>query len=167
MASGQTLAIFHPYDNELYPSNGTTSFNAPIGFRNQQPYISLPKTSDFFATFSGVMPSWYAGGGITLYIWGVTASLTSGNLTMGLQLERRTTDADADSFTTIFETTVTAVSGTSGIPFVVDDNRSNGAEMDSIVAGDPFRLRLARYPLLVNDTVADAFQIIAVEIKEQ
>ena len=56
MASGQTLLIFHPYNNEPPSSNYAT-----LATRNQHAILQFDGATNESAVFSAVMPQHYAG----------------------------------------------------------------------------------------------------------
>jgi len=80
-----------------------------------------------------------------------------------VEFERGTTDIDSDSFDTATEANLT-VSGTSGIATTVTVTCT---AIDSLVAGDPFRLRLSRVGNDgTNDTLSDTWQFRHVELRQ-
>jgi len=160
MASGDTLAIFAPYDNEPPSSNYAT-----LSFRNGHPILEFDDTTAESAVFTGILPRNYAGGGITVYIAAMAVATTN---TMGwtVEIERMDsgTDLDADSFASAQTVTAASVPGTSGQPLTLNVAITSGANMDSLAAGEPFRIRIKRD--VANDTAVGDVQLLAVEIKE-
>lgn len=165
MASGDTLLIFHPYHNEPPSSSPATP-----DLRNQIPVLDFDAGADEAAIFSGVMPRNYAGGGITIYIHYLATSATSGNAIWQTELERNHEagdDLDSDSFATGNKCSADAVDGTSGKVCVVSIAHTSGAQMDSLAAGEAFRLRLKRLGSSdANDTVSGDLELMKIEIKE-
>lgn len=166
MASGDTLCVFHPYDMVSGALSAGASEAAVIVYRNGQPVLAFDDDLDRRAQFSGILPRWYAGGGITITFWVISESATTGNISFRTEIERRNTDSDSDSFATGVDTVGVAVSGTSGIPVTCSQAHTSGASMDSLAAGEPFRLRVTRFPLNVQDTLIDTAQVLAIEIRE-
>lgn len=160
MASGATLRTFGALDNEAPSANYAT-----MGLRNGHPTLEFNDTTAWAALFSGVMPRSYAGGGITVYLT-ATAVATSGTMGWTVELERRdaATDLDADSFAGAQTVTATTVPGTSGAPLTLNVAITSGANMDSIAAGDPFRIRIKRD--VANDNAVGNVELMDVEIKE-
>ena len=74
------------------------------------------------------------------------------------------TDLDSPSFASDQTVTAEAADATSGILDVSSVAITKGANMDSVVAGDLFRLRITRD--VANDTLADDAELYAVEIRE-
>src|SRR5262245_9388939 len=95
MASGDTLAIFVPYDNEP-PASGY----ATLSLRNGHPTLDFDDTAAETAIYTGIMPQSYGNAtGITVFI-SAAAVATSGTMGWTVELERMDagTDLDADSF---------------------------------------------------------------------
>lgn len=161
MASGNTLLIFTPLQNEPPASNYAT-----LDLRNGHPVLDFDPTTQETAIFSGVMPLHYGGGGVTVYVH-ATSDAASGTLGWDVSFERMsdaTTDLDSDSFATAQTVTAATVPGTSGVVLVLNVAISNGANMDSVAAGESFRLRIRRD--VANDTSASDANLLAVTIKE-
>jgi hypothetical protein len=163
MASGDTLAICLPLDNEPPASNYAT-----LAFRNGHPVLNFDTTTQEAAIFTRVMPRNYAGGGITAYVSAAAASATTGTLGWDITFERVTDgslDTDSDGFATAQTITAATVSGTSGI--VQQSNvaiTAGAAGTDSVAAGDVFRVRVRRD--VANDTATGDGQLYALELKE-
>lgn len=79
-----------------------------------------------------------------------------------IEFERGVTDADSDSWDTATEANV-AADGTSGNRTTVEITCTN---IDSIVAGDPFRVRIGRVGTDgTNDTASDDMELVSVELR--
>lgn len=161
MASGDTLAVFTPYMNEPPSSN-----YALADLRNGHPILAFDDTTGWAAIFTGILPRNYAGGGITVYIH-ASAVATSGTMGWLVAIERMddsSLDIDADSFASDQTVTAATVPGTSGQTLVLNVAISSGANMDSLAAGEQYRLRVKRD--VANDSAVGNTQITAIEIKE-
>lgn len=162
MASGNTLNIFTPAANEPPSSSYAT-----LDTRNGHPVLDFDAASDESAVFTSVLPRHYAGGGLTItLIWSAT-SATTGDVVWNTAIERMDTgtDTDADSFATANAATATT-SGTSGAPIYTTIAHTSGAQMDSLAAGEAFRLKVTRDADNASDTMTGDAELIAVEIKE-
>lgn len=161
MASGNDLVVFRPQDDEM----PATAY-AQLDVRNGHPVLAFDGTTAEKAIFSGLMPRHYGGGGITIYLtW--CAVPTSGNVGWLLALERigaAQQDVDSDGFASDQTVTAATVDGTSGNTSITNAAITNGANMDSVAAGELFRLRVTRD--VNNDTAAGDAQLMLVEIKE-
>lgn len=163
MASGDTLATFHPYQNEPLAANYATP-----DLRNYHPTLDFDGATDEEAVFSNILPRNYAGGGLTVYLHVAFTSATSGNAYWQAAFERVTgQDMDSDSFAS-FKGAAGNPNGTSGICTVASIAFTDGAEIDSIAAGEIFRLKVRRDAdgsVGTDDVTTDA-ELRFIEIKE-
>jgi hypothetical protein len=104
------------------------------------------------AVFPFVLPSSYAGGGLSVDLYWMATSATSGNVKWDVQIERGTTDLDSDSFATEQSTTA-AANGTSGIVTKTTITFTDGAQMDSWAAGEFGRIKVIRDTADAADTM--------------
>lgn len=163
MASGTTLVTFTPLAN----SPPTANF-ATLDLRNSIPVLDFDAATEEAAVFAGILPSVYAGGGLTIITRWLATSATSGDLKVGTSIERNHAagdDLDADSFATEQTGTATA-DATAGKVFEVTTTHSSGANMDSLVAGESFRLKVARKAADGADTMAGDAELLAILVKE-
>lgn len=164
MASGNTLLTFLPQDNEPPSSNYAT-----LDSRNSILVLDFDATTSESAIFRGVLPAHYAGGGLTVDVFWLATSATTGDVVWGGSIERDNnggTDLDSDSFATEQTSTAVTTSGTSGIVNKSTITFTSGANMDSLAAGEPFRFKLARKPADAGDTMAGDAELHSVHVKE-
>ena len=149
MASGDLLFDFAVQANEP-----PASAAAALDVRNARPVIAFDATTDESAVFCGTLPNAYAAGGITLTLEWTGASATSGNVVWQTAFERcdTGTDMDADSFATANSTTA-AAPGTSGAPAYTTVAHTNGAQIDSVLKNETFRLKVTRNASSGSDTM--------------
>ena len=162
MASGDTLIVYTPLNNEPPSSNFAT-----LDVRNLHPVLDFDATTNESAVFSAVMPRSYAGGGLTVYIHYAMTSATSGNIDWDIAFERigdQQQDIDADGFAAVNSVDNTTVPGTSGNVDIVIVAFTNGADMDSIAVGEGFRMKIIRDA--AADTATGDGELLFVEIKE-
>lgn len=162
MATGNTLLVFRPTDNEPPATNYAT-----LDLRNVHPTLDFDTTTQESAIFTGVLPRNYAGGGITVYLHWAAATATTGTIGWDVAFERigdGSQDLDADSFATAAVVTAATVPGTSGLVDITNVAITNGANIDSIAVGELFRLRIRRN--VATDTAAGDAELLAVELKE-
>ena len=141
MASGNALLLFTGGAGRP-PS---ASYAIP-NLRNGHLVWSFSGTADEELVFEGVLPPHYGGGGLTIDTWWSLVSATSGSFRVQTSIERMdvsSLDIDADSFAAANSAGGTAP-GTSGQFVKVTVTHTSGAEMDSLVAGEPFRLKVRR-----------------------
>lgn len=163
MASGNTLLIFHPYNNEP-----PASAFATLDVRNAHPVLDFDAAADESAVFTAIMPRAYAGGGVTVYLHltDTNDTTTAHKSYWDVAFERLTAqDLDADSFAAAQSGNVSP-NGTSGIPVVLSIAFTDGAQMDSVAAGELFRLKVTRDANNGSDDWANDAELLAVEIKE-
>lgn len=114
--------------------------------RNAHPVLDFDGTTDEEAIFAGVLPTHYAGGGVTCEVWTAFTSATSGSVRFQAALERDSVSAvnlDSDDFAA-FQSGGGTAPGTSGLLIKVSITFTNGAQMDSLQAGEAFRLKIRR-----------------------
>lgn len=163
MASGDTLLIFHPYNNEPVSSNYAT-----LDTRNQHPCLDFDASTNESAVFSSVMPQSYAGTtGVTVYLHYAMSSATTNTVDWDVAFERigdQQLDIDGDSFAAVNSVDNTTVPGTTGLVDIVSVAFTNGSDMDSVAAGESFRLKVTRDA--TNDDAAGDAELYKVEIRE-
>ena len=163
MASGDTLLTFHPYNNEPPAANFAT-----LDTRNQHVVLDFDPTTNESAVFSSVMPQHYVGTtGITVYLHYSMTSAEADTVDWDVAFERvgdQQLDVDGDSFAAVNSADDTEVPGTTGLVDVVSVAFTNGADMDSVAAGEKFRLMVTR-DAASDDAAGDA-ELHAVEVRE-
>jgi len=163
MASGDTLLVFTPLHNEPPASNPAT-----FDTRNAHPVLDFDASTNESAVFSAVMPQHYAGTtGVTVYIHYAMSSATSNTVDWDAAFERigdQQLDVDSDSFAAVNSVDDTTVPGTSGNVDIVSVAFTDGADMDSVAAGEGFRLKITRDA--VSDDAAGDAELFAIEIRE-
>lgn len=163
MASGNTLLTFFANDNEAPASN-----YARRDSRNNHPVLDFKDAAtNEEAVFSAIMPQAYAGGGVTVYLHYSMTTATSGDVDWDVAFERigdQQLDIDADSFAAVNSVDNTTVPATSGFVDVVSVAFTDGADMDSVAAGELFRIKVTRDG--ASDTASGDAELHAVEIRE-
>ncbi len=162
MASGDSLAELFPAGYEPPTANYAT-----FDTRNGHPVLDFDGSTNETAIWTRWMPAQYAGTtGVTVTI-AYTSSDTSGDIDWDVAFERMANagdDIDADSFAAVNSTDGTTVPGTSGVPDYITVTFTDGADMDSVAAGDMFRISVARDA--ASDTATGDAQILSVLIEE-
>lgn len=165
VTSGQTLATFFPRSNEPPSSNYAT-----LSVRNGHPILVFPDAVVYVAVFTGILPASYGGGGLTVEIEWMCSTTSTNKVCFGGYIERMdvgSTDYDSDSYASEqIDTTGVAANATSGITSKTTLTFTSGANMDSLAAGDTFRLKIARETGQANDTNTGDIQVVAVRVKE-
>ncbi len=162
MASGDTLLVFTPLNNEPPAANYAT-----LDTRNSHPVLDFNDAAAENAVFSAIMPRHYAGGGITVYLHYAMSSAVADTIDWDAAFERigdQQLDIDGDSFAAVQSVDNTTVPGTTGLVDIVSIAFTNGAQMDSIAVGELFRLKITRDA--TNDDASGDAELLAVELKE-
>jgi hypothetical protein len=112
------------------------------------------------------MPNWYTGNGIDVNVHFSMTTATAGKVRWRAEVERipdSLLDIDADDFAApnYRDVIVPAVSGNVKIRPI---RFAAGADMDSVVAGDMFRLKISRDPAIDGNAAGDA-ELHAVELR--
>jgi hypothetical protein len=166
MASGDTLIVWDPWSNDQPASNFATKDT-----RNGHRVLDFDGSTDEEAMFTGVLPAHYAGGGLTLKLHLAFTSATSGASRWQADIERigaAGQDIDSDGFTGTFQGADAAPPGTSGQIVVASIAFTSGAQMDSLAAGEAFRLKIRRDAdgTSGTDNVTSDAELVMLELKE-
>lgn len=162
MSSGDVLAIFSALHNAPPSSNAATPDQ-----RNSHDVLDFDATTNESAIFGGYLPDNYDGGGLTVFLAYSMSSAISNTVDWDAEIERigdQQQDVDADSFAAANSVDNTTVPGTSGNVDVVSIAFTDGADMDSLAAGEQFRIRITRDA--ANDDAAGDAELHYVIIKE-
>ena len=162
MANQNTLLIFVPSNNES-PIVSYATFDA----RNNRLVLDFDGNTNESAIFTGILPKQYSGNGVTVYIHYAMSTDISGTVEWEVQFERigdGVLDIDSDSFATAQSTGLVTVPGTSGHVDIASIAFTDGAQMDALVAGEAFRIKVTRDA--VNDSASNDAELLAVEIRE-
>lgn len=163
MASSDTLLQFSPLHNEP-PSSNAATFDS----RNGHFCLDFDASTNEYAIFSAIMPQHYAGTtGVTVYIHYAMSSAVADTVDWDAEFERigdQQLDVDGDSFAAANSVDNTTVPGTAGLVDVVSIAFLDGADMDSVAAGELFRLRISRDA--VNDDATGDAELYGIEIRE-
>jgi hypothetical protein len=154
----KTYAVFTAEHNQP----PATAF-ATLDTRNSIAVLDFDDTTDESAVFVGIIPEAASlGSGLKIRLHWMATTATSGNVVWDVSLERMTTDLDSDDFGTIASGTA-AANGTSGILTVTEITLTT---IDSVTAGDAFRLKVTRDANNASDTMASSdAELVAVEVR--
>jgi hypothetical protein len=158
-ASGgsKTYAVFTSLDNQP-PS---TAFST-LDTRNSIAVLDFDDATDESAVFVGIIPEGASlGSGLKIRLHWMATTATSGNVVWDVALERMTTDLDSDSFDTIASGTA-AANGTSGILTVTEITLTT---IDSVTAGDGYRLKVTRDANNGSDTMTGDAELVVCEVR--
>ena len=167
MASGQSVAI-------IYQVTPTSANYATMDTRlgGSTPGENVP-VWDFdgataeYLDFYGQMLSNYSGGGITLQLK-FSLTTTTGAVVWRAAFRRVADDAeDIDvSQTYDFNTVTASAANVAGEVKYTSITFTDGADMDSVVAGDMFILRVGRDPVNAGDTITSDAELHYIVVTE-
>ncbi len=169
MASGDTLGIFTPEHNSSPTANPALrkTITAATGVRQT---LNFNDTTDETAILSSIMPRNYGGGGVKVVLYYAMAGANTSKSVIWDVAFERIADGDAmgaggSDFAAVQSVTDVADDDADDIdpaeiPF------TNGSQMDSVVAGDPFRLKITRDADNGSDDAVGDAQLLYVEIRE-
>ena len=165
MASGDTLAVFFPQDAEPPASNFAT-----FDTRNGVLVLDFDDTTDESVEFAGFMPRNYGGGGITVTVGWMATTAVSGAISLDAAFKSVSDDADdldTKSFAAANNANPTAPSASGEVDYVTIAF-TDGADMDSVAAGEYFRMRLTRDAngTTSTDDMSGDMELVFIEIKE-
>jgi hypothetical protein len=153
----KTYTVFTPNQNQP----PATDF-ATLDTRNSILVLDFDDGDTESAIFVGVIPEAASlGSGLKIRLHWAATDATSGDCVWDVSLERMNTDIDSDSFDTIASATA-AANGTSGILTVTEITLTT---IDSVTAGDGYRLKVTRNGTNVSDTMSDDAELVVVEVR--
>ena len=176
MASGDSLLVFTPL--AAFPGDAdfatldtilTASADEPD---NIIPVLDFdPGATNEFTYFQGFMPAHYARTtGITVtLVWSASATATTGNCIWNVAFKSVTDDADdLDSKAFAAPNAVTATTANvNGEVDYADITFTDGADMDSVAAGEMFWMEVSRDAANASDTLTgDDAELHMIIIKE-
>lgn len=153
----KTYAVLTPMTSQPPAANFAT-----LDTRNSIAVLDFDTTTEESAFWTFIMPEGASlGSGLIVRIHWMASTATTGDCRWGVRFERMNTDEDADSFDTAGEATTTT-NGTSGIVTVTAITITT---IDSIAAGEPYRVLVYRDVGDAADTMAGDAELVSVEIR--
>lgn len=169
MASGNTLCTFFAQDGFALAS---TNY-ATLDTRNFYPVLDFDDTTDEEIGFVGFMPRHYAGGGVTVTLgWMATDTTVTPHdaVLQGafLSVSDDADDLDSKSFAAFQGTGAVAEASASGEVQYSTIAFTDGAQMDSVAAGEVFYFKVRRDAdnTSATDSLTNDLELVFVEIKE-
>ena len=160
MAVGDTLASWGALAGVAPSSNAAT-----LDQRNSRIVLDFDAATAETTYFSGLLPSNYAGGDLSVSIHWMATSATSGSVRWSVQFERLEAngpDLDSTDFQTVAAVT-SAANATSGKLAVAT---ATVTALDSAAAGDAFRLSVTRDVAHADDDMPGDAEVLSVEVLE-
>lgn len=165
MASGNSLCVFMPGSAES-PSTDFATFDT----RNGVFVLDFDDSTDESVEFAGFMPRHYGGGGITVTAGWMATTATTGTISLDVALKSISDDADdidTKSFASANNANPTTASASGEVDYVTIAF-TDGADMDSIAAGEYFRIKVLRDAdsTTSTDNLSGDMELVFLEIKE-
>ncbi len=163
MASGDSLCLILPAMGEPPATNYAT-----LDTRNNALVLDFDDDQDESIEFPCFMPRHYDGGGLTITIGWMSSSSTSGNAVLDLAFKSFSDDAD-DMDTKAFaaaNSVTDATASASGEVAYSTITFTDGADMDSVAAGEYFRLNFTRDADNGSDNLSGDLELVFIEIRE-
>ncbi len=173
MASGDTLILFNAQCAQ-FPDADYATFDAILTASADEPDHVMPVldfdpgATDEYCYFTGVMPRSYDGGGLTVTIcW--TSEATSGDCIWAVAFKSVSDDADdldSKAFAAPNSVTATTASAAREVDYATV-TFTDGADMDSVAAGEMFVLEFSRTASSGSDTMtSNDAELHLIEIQE-
>lgn len=165
MASGDTLAFFTALAGEPPAASYAT-----LDTRAGVPVLDFDADADETIEFGGFMPRHYDGGGITVTVGWMATSATSGTISLDVGFKSVTDDADdldTKAFAAANNANPTTASASGEVDYAVV-TFTDGADMDSVAAGEYFRMFVRRDAngTTSTDNMTGDMELVFVEIRE-
>jgi len=133
------------------------------------PVLDFDPTAVEAATFTGLLPeAAVTTNGLKIRLaWTADTVTNTDAVVWGIQFQRidTTTDLDTDAFSNTFTATA-AASGTAGVPVITELTLTGTALLDSVVAGDFYRVRISRDATHTSDALTADACLVACEIRD-
>lgn len=162
MASGNSLCGW-----DVLAAQPPASNYAILAQRNGMFVLEYDPSTEQARIFYGILPNNYDGGGVKVRLEWSLSGATSGDVVWSAAFERHdtATDLDSDSFATAQTVTDTAPA-TDGAPEYAEITLTDGAQMDGLLAGEAFRLKISRVAADGADTATVVAQLRSVQVQE-
>jgi hypothetical protein len=165
MASGNTLCVFFPAASEPVSASYAT-----LDVRNNVIVADFIDAHDESLEFAGYMPRHYGDGGVTATIGWMATDTTVGPHDVVWNLSFKSVSDDADdldskSFAAVNYKVATEASASGEVAYDTI-GFTDGADMDSVDAGEYFRLKITRDGNHTSDGLADDAELVFIELQE-
>lgn len=165
MASGDSLCYFTAQAG-IPPASAF----ATLDTRNGYAVLDFDDTTDESIIFQGVLPLHYGGGGVTVTVGWMATSATTGTISLDAAFMSVTDDADdldTKAFAAANNANPTTASATGEVDYATI-TFTDGADMDSVAAGELFYLKITRDAngTTSTDNLSGDMELVFVSIKE-
>lgn len=164
-AGTKTYAAFTPLDNQPPTSAYATLDTRTAGVA----VLDYDSTALESAIFVGCLPeaAVTTSGLKVRLVWTADTVTNTDAVVWAIQWQRidTSTDLDADAFSNTVTATA-AASGTAGVPVITEITITGTANLDSIVAGDFYRVKISRDGTHTSDALTNDACLVGVEIRD-
>ncbi|HEY8926406.1 MAG TPA: hypothetical protein VIU64_18620 [Polyangia bacterium] len=148
-----------------------SSTNPCTSLVNNNQYVLqyIDTTTDQSAEAAFDLQRNYAGGGVTIRIAWSAATATTGAVVWSAAIERQAAGGTAyttDSFATAVNSSAATTNASAGVETYTTIGLTNGAQMDSLAAGEHARIRIIRVQSAAGDNMSGLANLHSVEIIE-
>ena len=157
MASGDMLFFWDSDDDR-----------GAIASASRNGHLHTPLALTEGMEFAAELPPSYSGLGLTIRVLVAMTSAVANDIKVEAQFERigfAVQDIDSDGFATAVDSGDLTVPGTSGHVLLVSISLTDGAQIDNLAAGEPFRLIITRIAVVGTDAAGD-MQVLNVSMRE-
>lgn len=166
MASGNLLMQIFPESYSPPIANAATP-DVRLTASDQHTVLDFDATTAESAIYKSIMPPTYSGGAVNFALWCAMTSATTGAVVLAVAFERdNAQDLDTASFAADQTFAAVNVPAVNGELFLVTGSVTTGANMDSVLANDPFRIAIKRDPANVGDTASGDLEFWGGTIRE-
>ena len=170
MASGDTLLAITAGLSGVAPDANPASLLTFTGGTTPgevHPHLAFDDTTVEYMDFHLLMPRHYGGGGLTLtFIW--SSNVTTGSVIWSAAFKSVSDDVDdldTKAFAAYNDAAADATASAAGEVAYTTLTFTDGADMDSVAAGEMFLMRVRRNTAGSDDMVGDA-ELHRIEIQE-
>jgi len=163
----KTYAVFTPLNNQ--PPTGTSGF-ATLDTRSAGvAVLDFDSTALESAIFVGCLPeAAVTTSGLKVRLaWTADTVTNTDAVVWAIQWQKidTATDLDTDAFSNTVTATA-AASGTAGVPVITEITITGTANLDSLVAGDFYRIKISRDGTNASDALTNDACLVGVEIRD-
>ena len=172
MATTDLMGVFDPHNLSGNVSSAFARFDQLVAATGLRPILKHDDTTDWSSIGSGVIPLTYGGGGLTVKIHGsMSGANVSKTMSFDIAIERVAAAAVLTGGGSDFAAANNAnptVHADADTEFSFEIAFTDGADMDSLAAGEPYRIlfkRDADGTTSTDDAVGD-FQLYIAHVRE-
>jgi len=154
---------FYPASSATFPASNFATHD----LTNNRRVVDFDASADETCYIEGYLPSSHGGGGLTVVLFFSTTDDTDANkVRWDVDFERVNTAITADSFTGSPQSLSVLVNATINVRTAATIAFTEGGQMDSLAAGEEFRLEIKRVATHGDDTCTTDASLSGVAVYE-